>query len=242
MRKIHLILLFILISGCAGCIPAIKPVNKCVCAEKDSSQDRLKRDSGKVVLVYTRDKDMNALTIGTGFVVDKNGIIMTAKHVVDDPEAKYIFVKIIENDKTIVKKVAEAYGSLLYDVVVLKINHTFKEAVKFRQGHLSSGESLYTIGYPLAGGKGLVYTDPSYSVGEFLKVIAYGSSDALMQLSTMHAAPGFSGAPIFDAEGRVIGLISLNGNFTSHGSTFVFSIPADVCDRILKAVQSGIKK
>ena len=242
MRNILLIMVIASVFGCAGRMLDAKSANKCVCEEKNPSQERMKRDSGKVVLVYTRNKDMGALKAGTGFVVDKDGFIMTAKHVVEDPEAEYIFVKIIENGETIIKKAIKAYGSYLHDVAVLKINHTFKKAAKFSKNYIASGSPVYTIDFPLVGEKGLVYAIPAYSSGEFFKNILHGKDNAPTQLSTLPVAPGFSGAPIFDANGDVVGLVSLNFNFALRGSTFVFSVPADICGNVLELVKSELKK
>lgn len=242
MKKAAMVLFILFFACCAKQTPINSPIKKNgACITENLAQDRLRRDSSKVVLVYSRDKDGNFIGAGTGFVVAKDGLVMTAKHVVNLPEIKSIFVRVIKNGVFAEKKVIKMQSSLVYDIAILEISHTFGEAAQFRSNDLLTGESLYMIGYPLLGGKELMKAGHSYSSGEFLKyIVLNGMGDARFQISTIHGAPGFSGAPVFDKDGLVVGLTNLIS--TGAGITFTFNVPAQYCISALAMMKMLTKK
>jgi S1-C subfamily serine protease len=133
---------------------------------------------------------------GSGFLVDKKGLILTNHHVV--AEAEYLAVKLDDRHKHKAVVLAEDPG---HDIVVLWIH---PDTVRNRpvlkladdsaeEPTISVGDEVLAIGSPLT-------TDTILTAGIVSKVEA----DSLY--SDVSINPGNSGGPLFDSRGRVVGI------------------------------------
>lgn len=157
---------------------------------------------------------------GSGFVVDKTGLIMTNGHVVsmmdiENPRdtARRITV-ILHNDK---KYQARVIGfSLDPDIALLKINpeEPLQEVEIGDADKVVTGQTCYAFGAPLGQKRtltgGIISNTARTSLGTFTKVF---QMDAIIN-------PGNSGGPLFNANGEVIGVNTYGGK-----AGMGFSIP-----------------
>jgi serine protease Do len=137
---------------------------------------------------------------GSGFLIDTKGYIVTNAHVLKGDGAIVINSKGQELNATIIYSDNEA------DLALLKIEDKDYKQPKYipysiRKKISNLGEEIYTLGYPrndndIVYGKGYLSAQTGYE----------GDSNSYqIQIS---ANPGYSGAPIFNENAELIGVIS----------------------------------
>ncbi len=166
--------------------------------------------------------------IGTGFVVDASGIIVTNQHVVSGSTAGY---KIITNEGE-EYNVEQILKDDLYDIAVLKIDtqgKTFKAIELGDSANLKVGQSVIAIGTPLGEYSGTVTTGIISGLNR--KVTASSNSGWFTTTSKTYEGviqtdaainSGNSGGPLIDSQGQVIGI---NFATTASADNISFSIP-----------------
>jgi serine protease Do len=164
--------------------------------------------------------------IGTGFVVDKEGIIVTNQHVVSDQTADY---KIVTQDGEECD-VIEIVRDDLNDIAVIKVDTRGKELEELTLGDsdaLLVGQEVIAIGTPLgtfAGSatKGIISgLNRSVNVG----VGWFGSTARTYEgvIQTDAAVnPGNSGGPLLNLQGEVVGI---NFATTADADNISFAVP-----------------
>ena len=145
--------------------------------------------------------------IGSGFIIDANGLIVTNKHVVSDTDATY---KVLTNDnKTYdVRKISR---DPLNDLAILKIDATNLKAISLGDSaHLKLGQIVIAIGTPLGEFQNTV---TSGIVSGLKRGITAGSPfegyvERLDNVIQTDAAinPGNSGGPLINLSGEAIGV------------------------------------
>jgi S1-C subfamily serine protease len=166
---------------------------------------------------------------GSGCIVDKNGLILTNKHVVDDPSAEYT---VILNDG---KKFSAEILSRdpINDVAILKIAATGLPCLTLGDAtRLELGTSVIAIGNAL----GIFKNTVSLGIvsGLSRSISAQSEPNSPMQemrgLIQTDAAinPGNSGGPLVDKDGRVIGI---NAAIISGAQSIGFAIPVNAARR-----------
>lgn len=163
--------------------------------------------------------------IGTGFVVDSNGLIVTNKHVVSEATAEY---KIIDkNDKEYV--VTNIYRDPSTDLAILKVEGA--ELPPLDLGDSSKirvGEAVIAIGTALGEFRHTVTTGVISGLGR--GITAFGGMAGMEELENViqtDAAinPGNSGGPLLNAKGEVIGVnVAVSANAQNVG----FALPINV--------------
>lgn len=162
--------------------------------------------------------------IGTGFIVDSNGLIVTNQHVVSDLEADYVVIT-SEGDEYDVLDIARDNTN---DIAVLKIDAT--ELSPLELGDSSSavvGQTVIAIGTPLGEYVGTVTTgivsgldrDVTASTGWFGST-AKTYEDVIQTDAAVN--PGNSGGPLINTSGKVIGV---NFATTSGADNISFALP-----------------
>lgn len=151
--------------------------------------------------------------IGTGFVVSRDGLILTNKHVVSSDAEKYI---VVTTDKNGNKKEYEVQKitrdpSPLNDMALVKIDANdlvpleLGDSDKLKVGQkviaignaLGRFENTVTVGVVSGLGRGVSPIDPSTGVAENLEDLV--QTDAAIN-------PGNSGGPLVNSAGQVIGI------------------------------------
>jgi serine protease Do len=141
---------------------------------------------------------------GSGWIIDKDGIIVTNNHVVEG--AKKVTVE-LSDGRTFEADPKNIHTDPLTDLAVIKINATDLPAASVGDSSkLRVGDWVVAIGNPL--GEGIRAKEGTVSG---LKVsLDVGQGETLNDLIETSAAinPGNSGGPLVDMKGEVIGITS----------------------------------
>ncbi|MBX3261902.1 MAG: Do family serine endopeptidase [Labilithrix sp.] len=160
--------------------------------------------------------------LGSGFVFDDEGHVLTNAHVVDGAEV--VKVKLAD-ERELTAKVRGRDERL--DVAVLEIEGA--KGLPFvpfgSSGALRVGEPVVAIGNPF----GLGHTVTTGIVSAKGRAIGAGPYDDFLQTDAS-INPGNSGGPLFDARGQVIGM---NTAINPAGQGIGFAIPSDEIKLVL---------
>jgi len=174
--------------------------------------------------------DSETQSLGSGFIIDADGYILTNNHVVEDAEE--IIVRL--NDRRELK--ATVVGTdKRSDIALLKIDADHLPVVKLGQSEdLKVGEWVMAIGSPFG-------FDYSVSVGI---VSALGrslpSENYVPYIQTDVAInPGNSGGPLFNLDGEVVGINSQIYSRTGGYMGLSFAIPVSVALDVVKQLKKS---
>ncbi|OGD95670.1 hypothetical protein A3A48_02705 [Candidatus Curtissbacteria bacterium RIFCSPLOWO2_01_FULL_37_9] len=149
--------------------------------------------------------------IGTGFVVSKDGLILTNKHVVSDDSAKYIAI-IRSNDGSEKKfEVKDIHRDSFNDLALIKVDANDLQEVELGDSdHLKVGQKVIAIGNALGRFENTVTVGVVSGLGRGVNPIdpTTGIAERLEDLIQTDAAinPGNSGGPLVNSAGQVIGI------------------------------------
>jgi S1-C subfamily serine protease len=172
--------------------------------------------------------------IGSGFVVDTSGIIITNKHVVDDKTLTYTVIT-STNKKYAVDKI---YRDPLNDVAILKITPKGETLTPLTLGdsdNLQVGQLAIAIGTPLGQITNTVTTGVISGLGRGITAGSQfeGFVEQLDNVIQTDAAinPGNSGGPLLNSKGEVIGV---NTAVSQNGQNIGFALPISMVKDSLK--------
>jgi len=142
-------------------------------------------------------------SVGTGVIIDDDGSIMTAAHVVHT--ADQIVVKFKDGTSVAAKVVSSVSGA---DVALIKVEalpESTSVALLGDSDKTEAGESAFVIGTPFG-------IEHALSIGhvsgtQVRPVITGGTSLKVIQTDAS-VNPGNSGGPLFNENGEVIGIVS----------------------------------
>ncbi len=164
--------------------------------------------------------------IGSGFVVSKDGLIVTNKHVVSDSDVTY---KVItkDNKEYAVKEISRDPSN---DIAVLKIDANDLKPVELgNSDNLKVGQFVVAIGTALGEFRHTVTTGVISGLGR--GITAGGSFEGFVEqldnvIQTDAAInPGNSGGPLLNSSGQVIGI---NVAIAQGAQNVGFAIPINV--------------
>ncbi|KKR34233.1 MAG: Protease Do [Candidatus Gottesmanbacteria bacterium GW2011_GWC2_39_8] len=177
-----------------------------------------------------KNSSQEMLSVGSGFIVSSEGLIVTNKHVVNN-SGEYIIVT--ANDKKYTSK--EIYRDPHNDVAVIKINPDQNPdndlpAVTLASGNqLEVGQFVIAIGNALGQFKNTVTTGVISGLGRGIRAgdVYEGEVEDLKDLIQTSAAinPGSSGGPLVNSEGQVVGI---NTALAAVGQNIGFALPINV--------------
>ena len=149
---------------------------------------------------------------GSGFIIDKNGIILTNRHVVEDKTAKYVVV--LHNNRKVTPEVLAR--DPIHDIAILKINpgETLEKSLAvIKMGdssHLELGEDVIAIGNALGLFKNTVSTGVVSGLSREIQAqseLSYEKTKLRGLIQTDAAInPGNSGGPLINLEGCAVGI------------------------------------
>ncbi|MEI7510956.1 MAG: trypsin-like peptidase domain-containing protein [Candidatus Peregrinibacteria bacterium] len=173
-------------------------------------------------------KEKQEVGAGTGFVVTKEGILLTNKHVVSDPQAEYtaIFSDGTQYSATVLAR--DPVNDIAFLKIKAEASKTFVpvqfidaiDAIRVGQMVVAMGNALgqfqntITSGIISAKGRKITAADGT------------GGAEQLQELLQTDAAinPGNSGGPLVSLEGKVLGM---NTAIASGAEGIGFAIPLD---------------
>ena len=170
-------------------------------------------------LIYQKDIDSEAAPVekddekytssGSGFIISQKGYVVTNYHVIEKIEKCYVELRMNNEVKTYEAEVVQKDPKS--DLAILKIKGAKLDSVKFKIPYTyptaasAVGTQVFTLGYPMAltsMGKEVKFTD-----GKISAKTGYQGDIGSYQTS-VPVQPGNSGGPLFDNEGRLVGVIN----------------------------------
>ena len=191
--------------------------------------------------LYARSQDAVAYVqtqkgSGSGFLVSKNGQIVTNEHVVDG--GRRVTVRFGEHGKALPARVVGEDAS--DDLAVLDVaDSAVSKITPLTLGSSSAlrvGQSAIAIGSPF----GLSGTLTSGVVSALGRDIQSPNGHTISGVVQTDAAinPGNSGGPLLDATGQVIGINSQIASESGANSGVGFAIPVDTVRRVLTNLEA----
>nr|MBC7245965.1 trypsin-like peptidase domain-containing protein [Chloroflexota bacterium] len=177
---------------------------------------------------------------GSGFVIDKQGHIVTNNHVVENAEE----LQVTFHDGTTVR--AEVIGTDPdSDLAVIKVDVSEEMLHPVELGDsdkLEVGQRAIALGNPF-GLRGTLTTGIISALGRSLPLgrasVVIGARFTIPELIQTDAAinPGNSGGPLLDSQGRVIGV---NTAYDPNTSGIGFAVPVNTVKRVVpKLIKDG---
>jgi serine protease Do len=164
-------------------------------------------------------QEREARSLGSGFIIDKDGYILTNNHVVE--EADEIIVRLSDRRELVAELVGADKRS---DIALLKVDASDLPVVKIgNSASLKVGEWVMAIGTPFG-------FDHSVSVGVVSALGRSLPSENYVPFIQTDVAinPGNSGGPLFNLDGEVVGINSQIYSRTGGFMGLSFAIPIDV--------------
>jgi len=164
--------------------------------------------------------------IGTGFIVDDSGIVVTNQHVVSDTTSSYKIVSYLGDEFEVTKILRDDVS----DIALLRIDKKDKELKSLKLGDsdkLLVGQNVIAIGTPLGEYAGSVTSgiisglNRSVSAGTGWFGTTTKTYEGVIQTDAA-INPGNSGGPLINSQGEVIGV---NFATTSGVDNISFALP-----------------
>lgn len=180
-------------------------------------------------------QDNQPQNIGSGFIITKDGIIVTNKHVVSDTTSKYQVIT-SANKKYDVQKI---YRDPANDIAILKITPALGDALPPVElgdsNKLQVGQLAVAIGTPLGEFNGSVTSGIISGLGRGITAGSpfEGFVEQLDNVIQTDAAisPGNSGGPLINSAGQVIGV---NTAVSQSGQNIGFAMPINTVKDSIK--------
>ncbi|MBI2806178.1 MAG: trypsin-like peptidase domain-containing protein [Planctomycetes bacterium] len=175
------------------------------------------KESVAVILYTGRDGKQQGL--GTGFVISADGLIATNFHVIG--EARPITVQLADGSRHEATTIHASDRKLDLAIVKIDAKKKLKPLVLGDSTKLKQGQAIVALGHP----RGLEYS--------VVAGVLSGKRDfdgvSMLQLA-IPIEQGNSGGPILDAQGRVLGIVTMKSLVTNN---LGFAIPINALKKIL---------
>jgi S1-C subfamily serine protease len=204
--------------------------------ESSAVINAVERAMPAVVQITTSAQGGLQTGLGSGFIFDSDGWILTNKHVVDDADQ----LTVILNDTRQLE--GRVYGiDTLTDLAIVKVDATDLPVATIGSSEdLEQGQLAVAIGNPLGQFENTVTTGIISGLGRQIIAGSAQSTNAerLSNLIQTDAAinPGNSGGPLLDSAGQVIGI---NTAVNQEAQGIGFAIPIDVAKPIMEQALAG---
>lgn len=171
-----------------------------------------------------RERIRKQPSLGSGFVIDDSGYILTNHHVVANASEVEVFV---DDDKHTKLKAKVIGSDRKTDVALIQVKPgSFLHPLTLGNSDpVKVGESVVAIGNPF----GLSHTVTAGIISAKNRVIGQGPYDNFLQTDAS-INPGNSGGPLFNAKGEVIGI---NTAISASGQGLGFAIPINQAKQLL---------
>jgi serine protease Do len=174
------------------------------------------------------EQDFKQRSLGSGFITDKDGFIVTNNHVIEG--ADKIKVKLSDGrefDAAVIGRDPKT------DIALIKIDakESLPTVTLGDSNALNVGDWVLAIGSPF----GLEHTVTAGIVSAKGRVIGSGPYDDFIQTDAS-INPGNSGGPLINMAGKVVGI---NTAIIAGGHGIGFAIPIDMADSILHQLKTS---
>jgi serine protease Do len=169
------------------------------------------------------DQELKQRSLGSGFIIDREGYIITNNHVVDGADE----IKVILSDGRGFKTKVVGRDRKA-DLALIRVSSALKNLPALslgESGRMRVGDWVVDIGNPF----GLEETVTQGIISARGRAIGPGPYETFLQTDAP-INPGNSGGPPINISGEVIGI---NTAILSSGQGIGFAIPSDVAKRII---------
>lgn len=173
------------------------------------------------------DRDLKQQSLGSGFIIDKDGYIITNNHVVEG--ADEIKVKLADGREFKARVVGRDQKT---DLALIKISSLFKNLPTLALGDsdkIRTGDWVLAFGNPF----GLEHTVTQGIISATGRVIGAGPYDNFLQTDAP-INPGNSGGPLVNLRGEVIGI---NSAIIASGQGIGFAIPSNIAQKVVSQLK-----
>jgi hypothetical protein len=206
----------------------IKPTPAQSAAPRKDIPAIAKAANGSIVSIVMSDKNDKPIAQGSGFLVGKDGVIVTNYHVIS--EGSSAIVKFPDGAFYAVDGVV-AFDKAR-DVAVIKAHgQNFRTLTLGNSGQVKVGEEVVAIGNPLS-------LESTVSNGIISGIRTVEERGGQFIQTTAPISPGSSGGPLFNMAGEVIGINTL---YLKGGENLNFAIPINDAKRLLQVKSSKIQ-
>ena len=151
----------------------------------------------------TQPEQESQLQAGTGFVVSREGHVLTNYHVVEgctrivcDLGGKTALLSVVQTDTR-------------NDLALLRLDGSGPPPLKFREGKsVRQGDGVVVVGFPL---QQILANQPHVTTGTVSAMAGPGNDTRILQI-TAPVQPGNSGGPLLDMAGNVVGIVTAKLN------------------------------
>ncbi len=180
-------------------------------------------------------KEQRQSSMGSGFVISKDGYVLTNNHVVDDADEVMVTLfnrkaykaKIIGRDEKLdlaLLRIRDKDGTVPSDLVVSVMGDSAKTRI---------AEPVFAVGNPF----GLGHSVTTGIISAKNRTIGVGPMDNFLQTDAS-INPGNSGGPLFNFKGEVIGVNTVIFSKSGQSAGLGFAIPMNEA----KAILDDLKK
>jgi serine protease Do len=227
MKKYHIAILISLVL-----LGMVKPESSAKSACPESVPEIFKRVSPSVVFISAisfdpfKTKDRLTTSVGSGFIISKEGVILTNSHLVFGHQTIEV---ILDNGFTTRAELAGVDPFL--DLAVMRISLPGKDlpvAILGDSSKVQTGEDVLAIGNPF----GLEQTLTKGIISGVNRTLSASPMSPELPLIQTDAAvnPGNSGGPLVNDCGEVIGI---NTAMLGQGENINFAVPINMAKRVL---------
>lgn len=172
---------------------------------------------------------MKTHALGSGFVINEDGLILTNNHVIE--KASEIKVK-LDSGKEYDAKVVGRDPKTDLALIRVKPDSDFPEPVHMGDSDaIRVGDWVMAVGNPF----GLGQTVTTGIISAKGRIIGAGPYDDFLQTDAA-INPGNSGGPLFNMKGEVIGI---NTAIIAQGQNIGFTIPINLAKELLPQLKAG---
>ena len=172
-------------------------------------------------------RDFKQRSLGSGFIIDKDGYIVTNNHVIDNADK---IVVILNDEKEFEAQIIGRDKNTDLALIKIESNHNLPVLRFGDSDALKVGQWVVAIGNPF----GLEQTVTAGIVSAKGRVIGSGPYDDFIQTDAS-INPGNSGGPLLNMEGEVVGI---NTAIVAGGQGIGFAIPVNLAKNIILQLKS----
>ncbi len=183
-----------------------------------SNEQIVSKVSPAVVFILTGEGGGRLQSTGSGFIVKENGVLLTAYHLIKD--AREVQVRLKSGE--VFDKVELLGYDERRDVAALRIQAKGLPVLPLANAETAQiGEKVFVISNPSA----LTWSasDGILSAIRLADVVPTAGTGYNVMQFTAPVSAGSSGAPVVDAQGRVLGIVV----FSRYGESLNFAIPVN---------------
>ena len=172
-------------------------------------------------------RDFKQRSLGSGFIIDKDGYIVTNNHVIDNADK---IVVILNDEKEFEAQIVGRDKNTDLSLIKIESNHNLPVLRFGDSDALKVGQWVVAIGNPF----GLEQTVTAGIVSAKGRVIGSGPYDDFIQTDAS-INPGNSGGPLLNMKGEVVGI---NTAIIAGGQGIGFAIPVNLAKNIIAQLKS----